>query len=183
MALPTNIVSIINQARSGELGNIETIKIGDVLVDILENVTGSDVMRITRKPVEAGFAVTDAAIREPTERTFEVILTDPEYSATAAINAALTGTLESFNTTWRDKRDTIMGYFLNREIIDITSHDALYQSMMIQSITPLYDAGENLDAWMASIHFQEYQVVGDTSVAADDPTSRFVAAKQDVGRL
>ena len=63
MALPTNIVSIINQARSGELGNIETIKIGDVLVDVLENVTGSDVMRITRKPVEAGFAVTDAAIK------------------------------------------------------------------------------------------------------------------------
>lgn len=183
MALPTNIVSLINQAAAGTLGNVEQIKIGDVLVDVLENVTGSDVMRITRKPVEAGFAVTDAAILEPTERTFEVILTDPEYSASAATSAALTGTLESFNTSWRDKRDTIYGYFLNREIIDVMSHDALYQSMLIQSITPLYDAAENLDAFVASIHFQKYEVVGNTAVPSSDEVSRFVAAKQDVGRL
>jgi hypothetical protein len=183
MALPTDIMSLINQAKAGSISNIEQIKIGDVLVDVLENVTGSDMMRITRKPVESGFAVTDAAIREPTERTFDVVLTNPEYSASAATDAALTGSLEAFSTTWRDKRDTIYGYFENREIIDIMSHDRLYQSMMIQSITPLYDTAENLDAFVASIHFQEYQVVGDTSVAADDPTARFVAAKQDAGRL
>jgi len=183
VAIPTNVTQIIAQAREGELGKIETVQIGDVVVDILENVSGVDEMRITKKPVEAGFNVTDAAILEPTERTFDIILTNPEYSATAAITAALSGTLESFNQTWQDKRDTIYGYFNSREIISITSHREQLQSMLIQSITPLYDVNENLDAWVGSIHFQKYEIAGDTAEYADDPTARFASAKQSVGRL
>jgi hypothetical protein len=181
MAVPASILSVIAQAQAGELGKIEQIKIGDVLVDVLTNVTGSDVMRITRKPVEAGFNVTDAAILEPVERTFDIILTNPEYSATAAITAAISGTLESFNQTYVDKRDTIYGYFNNRETITISTHEEVLESMMIQSITPRYDTEENLDAWVATIHFQEYQEVGDTAVPADDATSRFIASKQNIG--
>jgi hypothetical protein len=181
--IPTNLVSLISQARDGVLGNIEQMLIGDIIVDVLQNVTGTDAMRITRKPVEAGFNITDAAILEPTERTFDIILTDPEYSATAAITAALTGTLESFNQTWRDKRETLYGYFDNREIISISSPNELIESMLIQSITPIYDSDENLDAFMASVHFQKYEIVGDTAVPADDATSRFASAKQGVGRM
>jgi len=153
--IPNNIADAVASIRDGEFGLIEQIYIGDLLVSALTGLSGSDEMIVTEKPIEEGYAATDAAVRLPTVRSLDICLANPDYSIETGVTAALTGDVSSLTDTWRDKRDTLWQMFEDKEIIEVQTHEDNYPSMIIQSITPWYDADENWDAYFATVVVRE----------------------------
>lgn len=159
MGVPTNIVDAASALKDGKLGIIEIIKIGDLVVSALTGLYASDEMMITEKPIETGMAITDAAVKLPAEIVLEVCFSNPDLSIESGVTAALSGDPSSLVETWRDKRDELFSIFNNREIVEVATHDAAYESMMITSIVPWYDVDENYDAYFASITLREIQQI------------------------
>lgn len=178
MAFPNNIADIVAQARDGELGLIETIKIGDLVVDMLTGLNAPDQANVTRKPIAAGFAVTDAAADVPIDIVMNIVLTNPEYSIDSGVQSVLTGNFSSLTETWRDKKDELYQLFTDREIITIQTHDRIFESMIISSIEPIYDVDENWDAFFATVTALQIR-----KVQAETTTGLVNAAKSDFGEL
>jgi hypothetical protein len=178
MVLPTNIADAAAALRDGELGKIETVKIGDVIVSALRDVQFIDDSIVTRKPVQAGYTMTDAAVDLPDEVNLVILLANPDFSLEAGIDAALTGNVDQFTSTWRESKAELYGYKADKEIIEAQTHEDLFTSMMIQSISPLYDVDENYDAWFANVLLVEIQQGsdGETFGIIDSPI-------EDVGGL
>jgi len=176
--IPNNISDAIQAARNGELGTIETIKIGDLVVDALVELDDGESLFITRKPVQDGSIRTDMAIDELNPIVMGVILTNPEYSAEELILSAASGTVPATDS-WRDKLRQLKKYKNDREILTTQTHEEVYTDTMIQGLYPLYDVGQNDDAWFGSVVLERIQLFGQ-SENTDIP---FAAAKQNVGAL
>lgn len=181
MVLPTNLADGIAAARDGKLGVIEEIQISsdddDLLVSALTGMFQSDSMIVTRKPIQAGFDMTDAAVRQPVDMSWDIVLTNPDYSAEGLLTAALTGNPGSLAETWRDKRDKLYYMFELRELLTVQSHEAVHNDMLIESITPIYDVDNNWDAFVGTINFIQIQTLS-------EPTGGLIdQAKQVVGGL
>ena len=159
MSLPATLSDAIQQFRDGQLGKIETIKIGDLVVDALTDMSAPSVLTVTRKPIEKGYNITDAAIREPLIIDITIALTNPDYSASAAITAAVTGNLESLNQTWRDKHNDLYQIHWDREIVKYQSHEGVYSSMIISVIDPIWNVDENYDAFFAHVTLEQITII------------------------
>ncbi|MCP4604484.1 MAG: hypothetical protein GY847_28840 [Proteobacteria bacterium] len=155
MGIPTNAVDAASALADGSLGVIEIIKIGDLTVSALQGLSGGDEMRITDKPVQSGFAVSDAAVRMPVERTLDIVLANPDLAIGSVTSAVLSGDPGSLGETFRDKRDELYAYFEEKEILTYQTHESVYESAMIQSITPYFDVDENWECWIGAVHFKE----------------------------
>lgn len=183
MVLPATIVDAANSVRDGEFGLIEEIKIGDLVVSALTALDATDEMEITEKPVEAGYTVTDAAIKLPARRSIDIVLASPDYSIEAGIDAALTGSVDQLVNTWRDKKKRLYEYFENKELVTLQTHQDIIESMMIQSITPIYDVENNFDAFFATVVLQEVRVVGSGEIDDSNDNLKKAAPKSDRGNL
>jgi hypothetical protein len=178
MGFPANIADIIAQIRDGEVGLIETVKIGTLVVDCLTGLNAPRRKNVTRKPIDAGFAVTDAAADEPDDLVLNIVLTNPDYSIDAGVTAALSGNIDQLNETWRDKRNQLYQIFDDIEINTIQTHDRTHPNMVIDSIDPVYDSEENWDAFVATV-----TAVQITKVTAQTTTGKVNAAQADFGEL
>ncbi len=162
--IPNNVADAAAAVKDGELGLIEQVYIGDLLVSALTGLSGGDEMIVTRKPIEEGFAASDAAVRLPTVRSLDICLANPDYSIEAGATAAMTGDVSSLTDTWRDKKDKLFQMFESKEIVEVTTHENSYPSMIIESITPWYDVEENWDAYFATVVVSE---IPETSSGTD----------------
>lgn len=172
------LADVATQVAEGALGLVDAIMIGNVAVSALEGLSAPDTSFVTRKPVQAGYIMTDAQTHDPRTMVLTVLLADPEISAEAGLTAALTGDLAGLTNTWRDGRDQIRLYKANSEIISVQTQDESLESALIQDIDPLYDVGQNGDAWIANVTVTEIIQVGVT-----EHDGLFDAALSDVGLL
>ncbi len=177
MGIPTNISDAVSAIRDGEFGTMDAM-IGDIMVSALIGLSNPKDLMVTRKPVEEGYAITDAAVDVPRDITLTVVFANPEYSVDAALGAALSGNIAGFNDTWRDKRDQLYQLQEDREIITVQTHENLYENMIVSSISPIWDNEDNSDAWFADIAFQEI-----TTVSTEAVGGLLDKAKEVVGGL
>ena len=161
MTIPNNLVDAAAAIKDGKLGVIEVAKIGDIIVSALTGVDAPSSLTITRKPVQSGFTITDAAVDNADDLVLDVVLANPDFSAESGITAALTGDVSQFTTTWTDKRNQLHDYKNARELLTVQTHDGVFSDMLIQSITPLYDVDFNHDAWLGTVVFVPITLVGE----------------------
>lgn len=169
---------VIEQVAEGVLGVVPTIRIGDVVVSSLVGLSSPETTFVTRKPVQAGYNITDAGTDDSRTKQLTVVLIDPEYSAEAGLNAALSGDLSGLTETWRDKKAQIRQYRLDHELVEVQDHEELIESMMIENIDPIYDNEQNDDGWIATI-----SLVQVTQVGAGGDDGLLDSALEDVGIL
>ena len=155
MSIAGNLAS----AAASLLDAMEDAKIGVLTLSALMGLEGSDPLDVTRKPVDQGFVMTDAAVKMPMERTMEICLADPELSPEALVQAALSGNTASLTMTWRHKKDLLYQLFNDRELVVVQTHEEVFESMLIQDIIPHYDINENWDAFFATVFVMEVRVV------------------------
>lgn len=161
MGIPTNMVDAIAAVKDGDLGLITTVMIGDVLVSALIGLYAPKRLRVTRKPVQAGYDMTDAAVEEPKMLYMDICLSNPDLSIEAGLQAALTGNPGSLTSTYREKKDTITGYLENKQLITIQTHEGVHESMLLTEIDPYWDAAENWNAFFANVRAEEIRTSGD----------------------
>jgi hypothetical protein len=142
---------VAQQIKDGILGVLETVRIGEITLSALEGLSGSDTLIPTRKPIAANYDMTDAAVKEPTERALTILLADPEYSAESGLTALLTGDLAGLTESWRDKRDLLYQYQKFRTLVDYQTHENVYPPSLVVDISPIWDVSENQDAFMAVV--------------------------------
>ncbi len=156
MALPVNATEIAAAIQDGTLGVIEDVMIGDLLVSALTALDTPETLTVTRKPVQQGFTVTDAAVDNNDDIILTIVLANPQFSVEAGISAAISGSVSSFTETWTDKRNKLYQMMRDREIIAVQTHDAVYSSMLISGIIPLYDVSANFEAWLGTVTCTPY---------------------------
>jgi hypothetical protein len=157
--IPTNVADAAAAIKGGEIGLIPVIKIGDLTISALTGLSGPDAKTITRKPVEAGFTITDAAVKVPFVKNLDICLANPSFAIDAGISAALTGDFAGFTETWRDKKDQLYQIFNDTEIVDVQTHEDIYESAIIEVIDPFFDVAENSDAFFARVTVSEIMQV------------------------
>jgi len=150
-----NALTAATAVADGKLGLFTQVMIGDLVVDVLMGLSAPESLTITRKPVEAGYAATDAAINDPIELYMTIALTDLELSVEAGVSAALTGSPGSFYLTWGQKKDRLFFMKDFKEIVSVTTHERTYQNMMVTMIDPIYDTAMNHDAFLANVTLSE----------------------------
>lgn len=175
MSLPLTLTDAIAAINDGSLGIIEVVSIsavdplgGSLVVSALMELSGSDELDITSKPIESGLEITDAAIDVPTRREMVICLANPDFSIESGITAALTGAWGGFTDTWRDKKNQLYKFFNDREILNFNTHEAVYTSFLIQSIEPLWDVDENWDAFFARVAFKKIVIINDVLAGLTD---------------
>ena len=174
--IPTNMLDAINAFRDGELGFNDEVKIGDLIVDALTSLSVPEGIEITTRPFQDGSRKTDVAITGNLPMSMDIVLTNPVYSAEELALAAINGTLEQFNKTWREKKKELYQLKDDREVIEVQTHDELYKDVMIKSIEPLYNAESNFDAFICSIEFERVRIFG----AETKSFSKFASPLQSV---
>jgi len=177
--IPTNLADAIQAAREGELGLIEEIKIGDLTVSALMELDAPESLMITKKPIQNGFSMTDAAIDDRQPIVMTILLANPVYSLDASVDALISGDVEQFTQTWRDKKRELYQMKNDREIIDVQTHEEIYTSVMIQSIAPIYNTANNWDAFFCNIVLERIRVLGES----EQNDNLLASALQDVGEL
>ncbi len=155
MSIAGNIAS----AAASLLGGMEDAKIGDLTLSALMGLEGSDPLDVTRKPVDQGFVMTDAAVALPIDRTLEICLADPDLSPEALVSAALSGDAASLTQTWREKKDLLYKMKDDRELVTVQTHEEVLESMLIQDIIPHYDINDNWDGFFATVFVMKILVV------------------------
>lgn len=165
--------------KAGLLGNMEDVKIGDIIISALTGLSNPIQLDVTRKPIAAGYAITDAAVDVPTDIMLDVCLADPQLSADALLTAALDGSLESLTETWRDKLSRIKQTAADREIVSVQTHDEIVDNMLITLIDPTYDVDDNFDCWFGTIGLTQITTV---QVGAEE-AGLLDAAEEAVGGL
>lgn len=189
--IPTNLVDVANQIRSGDIGLIDVVTIGDLHVSALLGITGSDKKEVTRRPVQAGFQVIKGIVDVPTDKTLHVVLADPDFSVEAGITAAITGSIAGFTDTWRDKKAKLYEMFNgpksgpNKDqpvvIEEITLQDDVWNNKIITEIEPIFDVNENWACFIGRVTFAPFD--NRQQGAIDDVSSAMTSGLQNVGGL
>ena len=130
----TDIVTNLDDLKS--IFGLNPALIGDVVVDVLTSYTPGRSADISEHPVEAGFDIANARVIRPQELTMECILTDPDYSGANIAKAALSGSLGSLATSWRDKRDRLDDLFESNALLTVSTFEKTYKNMVITSMIP-----------------------------------------------
>lgn len=155
--------------------------IGDITVSALTGLSIQFQKDVTRQQIEAGFSVIQGVTYVPLEITMQIVFANPDYSPEALLNASLGNDFSGLTETWREKRDALFDYFNNREIIDVTTHDSLYQNFIISNISPVYDSEENYDCYIAAVTLVEYNSNQASSIS--DTASSVTSATRSLGAL
>lgn len=172
----TNVVDAVMAGRDGALGN-QTAKIGDLVLDAVTGLRVTFRKEVTRKPVQAGFSVDVGVADVPLEVEIDIALANPQYSPENLVGAALTGDIASLTKTWREKRDELYAMFNEKQIVDLTTHDASYSPMVISEIAPLYDADEDLEGWQGTVMLVSFNNYGgDTAIDLANASTAATAA-------
>jgi hypothetical protein len=179
VTIPINLNDAIQAARDGELGLIEKVKIGDIIVDALVGLDDTEILRVTRKPIQDGTVMTDAAIEDVQPLVMDIVLANPQYSIEQLATAALTGDTSGLTQTWRDDKRQLYQYKRDRELLLVQGHEDLYPNCLISSISPRYDTEENLDCFWATVVFERMPIFGQ----GEHQDNKLASAKQNVGSL
>jgi hypothetical protein len=163
MGIPNSIADVVQSIRDGEVGLIDVIKIGDLTVSQLTGLSVPKSLTPTRKPVQAGFAMTDAAVFDPRELNMQILLANPDFSIEAGTTAVLSGNIDSLTKTWRDDKRDLEKKMDELEILTIQTHEGVYESMLITLIDPLYDVDDNSNAFIATVNAIQITQVQDES--------------------
>ncbi len=151
MGFPAAIATAAAAAAKAILGLVDVVKIGDLPVSALTSLSNPSELRVTRKPIGSGYAITDAAVDVPREITMGVCLADPQFTPDEIAAALLSGTLSSLTESHRDKRAALEQKKEDRELFALQTHEGVYFNMLIQSIDPIWDVDSNWDAFFASV--------------------------------
>jgi hypothetical protein len=151
MPLPNNLSDAAAAVKDGSIGIIEIAQIGDVIIGALRSVSAPSRLRVTRKPVEAGYVMSDAAVEEPDDLYLQICLTNPDFSAEGLLSAAITGNPGALTATWREKKDTLYQYKSDRQLVTARTHEGSYKNRIVAEIDPIYEADENYDCFFANV--------------------------------
>ena len=179
MTLPNNLNDAIQAGRDGELGLIDQIKIGDILVDALVGLDDTEILNITRKPIQNGTVMSDAAIEDIQPLVMDIVLANPQYGLTQLAAAAISGDTSGLSQTWRDDKRQLYKYKKDLELLEVQDHQAIHSNCLIQSISPRYDTDENLDCFWATVVFERIQIFGQS----EQSDNKLASVKQNVGSL
>ena len=130
---------------------LEDVKIGEILVSSCTGLSGSTELSITEKPIGAGYAITDAAVDVPIEKTLDICFAPPQYSAEAIAAALLTGEIDSLTESWQDKKNALYALQSSREIVTLQTHEGSYPNMLVRLIDPAFDNIKNWDAFFCTV--------------------------------
>ena len=155
MPFPSNLADAAAAVADGTIGVIDTVTIGSVIVGALRSVQAPERLRVTRKAVQVGYDINDAAVTESKELYLEVCLTNPDFSAEGMLGAVATGNPGDYLTTWRDKRDMLYQMKNDKELVTVQTHARLHKKMLVDEIDPAYDADENFECFFATVHLTE----------------------------
>lgn len=176
-----SVIDVARAIRSGAVGVIPAIKIGDVTVSALTGLRGGDSVTDSGRPVQAGFTPIEGIVKNPRERTLSIVLADPEMSIEQGLTAVLSGDWAGFTETWRDKKNALLAHFDNLDIIEVVTHDEVFSSMFIRAITPVYDPDENWDCYIAEVEIKQWETRG--AASATGVENAITAASVQVGAL
>lgn len=158
---PNNATDLIQSIRDGEVGVIDQILIGDMVVSAMFGLDAPETLSLTNRKIQSGADIATMAIDDRTVITMDICLANPEISLDAAITAAATGDIGVMSETWRDKRDELRQMKTERQVIDVQTHDNLYPSFLITGIYPIFDSEENWDAFICSVVLEKVRIYGD----------------------
>lgn len=158
--IPNNISDLIKASQDNREGVFDTVSIGDLLVDCLESLDAPMSKEFISKPFQSGISKTDVAVDNDRIITMTIILTHPKLSLDGAAEAYAKDDFGRYGETWVDKRDTLIKYFNDKEIITVQTHDDTIPDCVIQEITPLYDSEDNYDAYICNIILEQKQIFG-----------------------
>lgn len=178
--IANNITDLIQSARDGEIGVIDQILIGDLLVSALSGLDAPETLSLTNRRIQDGSEMATMATDERQTVSMDICLANPELSIEGAITAAVTGNIGVLSDTWRDKRDYLRKLKTDREVVDIQTQDEIYPSFLIVGIYPRFDSDENWDAFICTVVLEKVRLWGQTD---DDSENKYTTAKKTVSGL
>lgn len=177
--IPNNVTDLVQSIRDGEIGVIDQILIGDLVVSALYGLDAPETLTLTRRKIQSGADMATMAVEDIQTVMMDICLANPEISIDGAVTAIATGDIGIITETWRDKRDELRKIKENREIISITTQDDQFDSFIITGIYPVFDSDENWDAFFCSVMLEKVNIYG--SDTTDD--SLLAQAKEVVSGL
>ena len=151
MSLLDKTADVAKDLAFALLGEIDQIKIGDIIVSACERIQAPSELRITRKTIGAGYPITDAAVKQPRDISLDIVFVDPQYSLDELKTSLLTGDVSNLIEGWRDRKDALQDYQDNLEIISLQTHENIYENMLVTLIDPVYNADDNWDGFFATV--------------------------------
>lgn len=179
MTIPNNAVDLVQSVRDGEVGVIDQVLIGDLIVSALFGLDAPETLTLTRRKIQDGSDIATMAIDDIQTVSMDICLANPEISIDGAVTAFATGDASGLTDTWRDKRDELRKLRDNREVVDIQTHDDLFESFLITGIYPIFNVDENWDAFICSVMLEKVRLY-DT---ASDENNPLTAALETVSGL
>lgn len=176
MVLPTAIGIIKDPSKLKSLFGSTPTLIGDIVVDVLIGESQALAWDLTKHPVEAGLDVTDSRYQKPVAVSLDCVFCNPDLSLGGLAEGAVAsivsgGSLADANpfakATWEEKRDALRDLQTSNKLIDVTTPNNEYTSMMIQSIQPIFDKDKS-DAYFFRISLERVETVSSDIVAIDD---------------
>jgi hypothetical protein len=149
--------------------------IDTIPVDVLLSETPTHDWDITSHPVEAGLDVSDSRYKRPVSVTLDCIFTDPDFSIDGILESvvgdiATGGNLDDSTlfreSTWGEKKEALETLAARNVLIDITTPNDTYTSMMIKSIRPLYDKDKS-NAFFFRLVADNLEIASSDIVAID----------------
>lgn len=165
--IPNNATDLIQSIRDGEIGVIDQILIGDLVVSALFGLDAPETLTLTNRKIQDGADMATMAINDRTVITMDICLANPEISIDGALTAAITGDIGTLTETWRDKRDELRQMRDERQVIDVQTQDDLYESFLITGLYPIFDSDENWDAFICSVVLEKVRVYGQEGTQSD----------------
>jgi len=158
--IPNNATDLIQSIKDGEVGIINTIMIGDLLVSALFGLDAAQSLTLTNRKIQFGSDMATMAIDDRNPISMDICLSNPEISLDSALQSAISGSAEIFTETWRDKKDQLNKLMSNREVVDVQTHDDIYYSYLITAIYPIFNVEENWDAFICSVTLEKVTLYG-----------------------
>jgi hypothetical protein len=177
--IANNVADLVQSVRDGEIGIIDQVLIGDLIVSALYGLDTPKTISLTRRRIQSGADMSTMAVDSDDSISMDCCFANPELSLDGALTAALTGNASVLTQTWRDKRDNLYQKMNDRELLEITTQDDVFQSMMITGIYPIFDSDENWDAFVCTVILERANVYGDE----ENSDSAFHAKMQNVSGL
>lgn len=160
--IPGNVNDLIQAARDGELGLVDQVKIGDLVVSALIGLDDPTSSQIAQHKVQTGSVLAYSVTDERDTISLSIMLANPDYSVDGALTAAATGSAASFTDTWRDKKKQLYEIKSTRTVVDVQTHEELYSNCLVQAIYPEYDVDENWDCFFATVVVERIDFWGAT---------------------
>lgn len=157
-----NINDLIQAARDGELGLVNHVKIGDLVVSSLHGLDDPISLQIAQHKVQTGSTIAYSAVDQRNSISMDIMLANPDYTVDGALAATATGNVSTLTDTWRDKKKQLYEIMDTRTIVDVQTHEELYSNCLVQAIYPSYDVDENWDCFFATVVLERIDFWGAT---------------------